>query len=146
MALKVVFMTIVGLLFYTLVDILIWQRIFEAKNLAAVGVGVYHWGYIMVLVGLIAVGAIALLPNLKSGLVYSTSLTLLAGGGWEDILYYWLDGKAIHPVLPWLSQHPLIFLDPVTSTTLLVVAVFWLIVVAGFIYFVMVRNTKNSPA
>lgn len=128
MKLKVGLMLAGGFLFYVLADILIWQRIFEQHALYSVGIGVYHLGYAMMLIGLILVGSIALLPKWKYSLVYAISLLILAMSGMEDILYYWLDGRLIPSVLPWLNTAPLVLFKPVTSFNLILSASFWLTV------------------
>ena len=54
----------------------------------------------------------------------------MAFGGVEDILYYWLDGKSIPAIMPWLDRSRLIFVRPVagdvTRAELLASAAFWL--------------------
>ncbi|HEX9059989.1 MAG TPA: hypothetical protein VF941_07400 [Clostridia bacterium] len=128
MKLKVGLMLAGGFLFYVLADILIWQRIFEQHALYSVGIGVYHLGYAMVLIGLILVGSVALLPKWKYSLVYAATFLILAMSGMEDILYYWLDGRLIPSVLPWLNTAPLVLFKPVTSFNLILSASFWLTV------------------
>jgi hypothetical protein len=118
----------VALLFYSRMDILIWQRIFETHALGAIGVGVYHWGWVHALFGFGALGALLYYPDVRRMITYPLSLGLLVFSGLEDILYYWLDGRALPGKLPWLTQNPLI-LKPVTNETLIASAGFWIAVV-----------------
>jgi len=118
----------VAMFFYAKTDILIWQRIFETHQLIEIGNGVYHWGWIQTLFGFMVLGALACYPNIWRMILFPISLAVLAFSGVEDILYYWLDGKAVPPLLPWLNQNP-IMLKPVTSTTLFITAAFWIVVV-----------------
>jgi len=62
-------------------------------------------------------------------ITFPLSLAVLAFSGFEDILYFWLDGRALPENLFWLNNNPLIFLKPVTSTRLVISALTWLLVV-----------------
>jgi membrane-bound metal-dependent hydrolase YbcI (DUF457 family) len=118
----------VTLYFYARIDILIWQRIFEAKKLADIGVGIYHQGYVQVLFGFMLLGALMFYPDLRRMVTFPLSLAVLAFSGLEDILYYWLDGRSIPALLPWLNSNPFI-LRPVTADRLVISASFWLCMV-----------------
>jgi hypothetical protein len=120
----------VAIFFYARTDILIWQRIFETHQLIEIGNGVYHWGWLQSLFGFMVLGALGCYPNIRRMILFPISLGLLAYSGIEDILYYWLDGKPVPSLLPWLNQNPLL-LKPVTSGTLFISAVFWIVVVIG---------------
>ena len=109
-------------------DILIWQRIFETHDLIDLGIGKYHWGWVTALFGLIILGVLICYPHLRRMITFPLSLAALAFSGIEDILYYWLDQKAIPSRLPWLDSNPLL-LKPVTVERLLLSAVFWLVIV-----------------
>lgn len=115
----------VALFFYARMDILIWQRIFETHSLYDLGVGVYHWGWIQSLFGFMILGVLVCYPNPRLMVTFPVSLAILAFSGLEDILYYWLDGKALPTVLPWLDSNPLL-LKPVTVSNLLISAAFWI--------------------
>jgi len=114
--------------FYTKSDILIWQRIFETHELWDLGIGVYHWGWLHTLFGYMLLGSILIYPNLRRMITFPLTLLILAFSGLEDILYYWLDGKALPNVLPWLDPNPLI-LKPVTADRLVLSALFWILIV-----------------
>lgn len=116
----------VAMFFYAQMDILIWQRIFEANDLIELGVGVYHWGWFQSLIGFMILGILVCYPNFRRMVQFPLTLAILAFSGLEDILYYWLDGKHIPAELPWLSSNPLI-LQPVTREALFVSACFWVL-------------------
>ena len=61
--------TLIALLFYTLTDILVWQRIFEAHNMVEFA-GTYHAGWFVSLAG------------------YASMGVLLMWGRWKDCLYF----------------------------------------------------------
>jgi hypothetical protein len=111
-------------------DILIWQRIFEANEVWDLGLGVYHWGWFQALFGFMALGFLLFHPHVRRMVTFPLSLGIIAFSGLEDILYYWLDGKHIPAVLPWLNSNPLL-LKPVTVERLLISAVFWVLVVVA---------------
>jgi len=117
-----------GLGFYTLTDVLIWQRIFEANSLYQYA-DQYHLGYLASLTGMVAVG-MAMLYDLRWwALWFGAAFYLLAFSGLEDVLYYWLQLKAIPSEMPWLDSNPLI-LHPAGGWALVASVGFWLIVVA----------------
>jgi hypothetical protein len=117
----------VGFLAYTGIDILVWQRIFEANHVEGVVVfqRAYHAGFALVLVSLVAIGVL-LIHRLRWALWYAAAFVALAFSGLEDALYYWLDGRAIPAVLPWLDANPLIPFHPVTRVSLIASAGLWL--------------------
>jgi hypothetical protein len=114
--------------FFTKIDILIWQRIFETNHLWELGIGTYHYGWTYALYGFMALGFIFFYPHVRRMIMFPASLALLAFSGLEDVLYYWLDGRAIPAVLPWLNLNPLI-LQPVTRIHLLLSAAIWIFAV-----------------
>jgi hypothetical protein len=120
----------IAIFFYTKMDILIWQRIFEEHKLIGLGIGMYHWGWFQSLLGFMTLGILICYPNRRRMITFPFSLGILAFSGLEDILYYWLDGKNIPAELPWLSSNPLL-LKPVTFDHLLISAGFWLLFVIG---------------
>lgn len=118
----------VGVFFFTKIDILIWQRIFEAHQLWELGIGTYHQGWSFALYGFMTLGFIFFYPHYRRMVMFPLSLALLAFSGLEDVLYYWLDGRSIPNYLPWLNNNPVI-IQPVTTTHLLSSAVVWIILV-----------------
>ncbi|HSR26527.1 MAG TPA: hypothetical protein VLW53_23445, partial [Candidatus Eisenbacteria bacterium] len=116
---------VLGLTFYALVDILLWQRIFEASGLYRYD-HQYHAGYVVVLGGMIAVGMVLLARHGLWALWYGLAFATLAFSGLEDALYYVLDGQPIPASLPWLDADPLIPFRPVTGGVLLESSALWL--------------------
>lgn len=111
-----------SLLLYTLVDILVWQRVFEANRLWQYA-DPYHVAYGSFLCVLILTGALTM--PWRWALWFGAALGTLAFSGLEDLLYYWLDGRAVPAVLPWLDASPLVLFHPVTSSNLLLSAAVW---------------------
>jgi hypothetical protein len=122
----------VALIFYTITDILIWQRIFETNNMIAYA-STYHTGWFVTLAGYAVMGAILLWGSWKDCFFFVTSLFVAAFSGLEDILYYALDGKSMPEALPWLDQNPLIFATSREGVVLSVI--FWLTALAVLYYF-----------
>jgi hypothetical protein len=121
---------LIAIFFYTKIDILIWQRIFEENRLTSLGIGAYHWGWLQSLFGFMILGILVCYPDWRRMVTFPISLAILAYSGSEDVLYYWLDGKNIPAELPWLNSNPLI-IKPVTVEHLLVSAIFWILFVIG---------------
>lgn len=119
----------VGLVFYSLGDVLLWARIFEANHLSQYDPA-YQTGHREILLGLIAVGVVLLWDAGAWALWWALSLYTLAWGGAADLLYYVLDGRAIPATLPWLNDNRLIWpmFKPVTNSTLLLNVGLWVAV------------------
>ena len=119
----------VALGFYALSDILLWQRIFEANSLSMFDAQ-YQTGHVAILIGLIGTGAVLLWDAGAWALWFGGALYTTAFGGVADVLYYWLDGRSVPAVLPWLDRSRLVFIRPlggdVTCVELLASAAFWL--------------------
>jgi hypothetical protein len=116
---------ILALLFYTLTDILVWQRIFEHFRLVEYA-DMYHTGWFVSLAGYATVGVILLWGQWKDCLYYLVSLVIGAFSGLEDVLYYLLDGRPMPASLPWLARNPMI--GSVTRWGVLAYVFFWLAV------------------
>ena len=114
-----------GLVFYALSDILLWQRVFEAHDLFQFDAQ-YQSGHVTTLVALIATGMILLYDAGLWALWYGLAFYTLTFSGLEDVLYYWLDGRALPAALPWLDGgNPLILFHPVTDVSLVASAALW---------------------
>jgi len=100
--------TLIALFFYTLTDILVWQRIFEAHNMVEFA-GTYHAGWFVSLGGYAAMGIMLMWGKWKDCLYFVVSLFVTAFSGLEDILYYVLDRKPLPESLPWLGDNPMIY-------------------------------------
>ena len=122
---RVVVALAAGETFYALSDILLWQRIFEAHGLYEYD-GAYQSGHVVILVALIGTGMVLLIDTRWWALWYGLAFYTLAFGGVADVLYYWLDGRAIPAVLPWLDENHLILFHPVTNGTVLASALVWI--------------------
>jgi len=127
-----------ALVFFAVQDILIWQRIFETHEMWEF-VNQYHLGWFVSLAGYIALGVL-LFQTWKDRLIYAVCLFALALNGIEDVLYYWLDARALPAFLPWLNQNPLILFRPVTDTGLVANCAIWLIVMVLGLVFVEKRR------
>jgi hypothetical protein len=73
-------------------------------------------------------GVVLFYPHVRRMIMFPLSLFILAFSGLEDILYYWLDGRVIPAMLPWLNKNPLI-VHPISRTNLLLSASLWLCMV-----------------
>jgi hypothetical protein len=102
-----IFTAVIALLFYTITDILIWQRVFEANDLVEYA-DIYHTGWFMTLGGYALMGILLMWGAWKDCVYFITSLFVGAFSGLEDVLYYVLDGKPMPASLPWLSGNPMI--------------------------------------
>src|SRR6266498_1548827 len=96
-----------ALTFYTCVDILIWQRIFEANQMVEYAT-IYHTGWFVSLAGYAMIGVILMWGDWKDCAYYLISLFVGAFSGLEDVLYYILDRKPMPDSLPWLESNPMI--------------------------------------
>jgi hypothetical protein len=116
----------IGLVFYALSDILLWQRIFETHALYQYDYR-YQTGHRAVLVGMIAVGVILLYQTRLWAIWFALAFYTLAFSGVEDVLYYALDGRWIPDRCPWLDGNRLILFKPVTATSLILSAIVWVV-------------------
>lgn len=103
-----IFAALIALLFYTVTDILIWQRVFEANDLTQ-HASTYHTGWFVTLAGYGLLGILLMWGAWKDIFFFLVSLFVLAFSGLEDVLYYILDGKPMPDSLPWLDSNPMIY-------------------------------------
>jgi len=110
---------LVSLLTYSYSDALIWGHIFEAHRLWWADPE-YQAGHKVVLDGLLGLGALALLSQgWRWSLWYVAAFYALSQSGAADLLYYWLDGRAVPAVMPWLdTPGHLLMLHPATLWSL----------------------------
>lgn len=97
-----------ALLFYTIADILVWQRIFEANNMVE-HADTYHIGWFVSLAGYATIGLLLMWGEWKDCFFFLISLFVGAFCGLEDVLYYFLDRKPMPQSLPWLDANPMIY-------------------------------------
>jgi hypothetical protein len=114
---------LMALLFYTIADILIWQRIFEANQMVQFA-DIYHTGWFVSLAGYAIIGIILMWESWKDVFYFLTALFVGAFCGLEDVLYYLLDGKPMPDALPWLDGNPMIF--HISRTGVILSVVLWL--------------------
>jgi len=135
--------TIIALVFYTVTDILIWQRIFETNNMLQYA-DVYHTGWFVTLAGYAVMGTILMWGAWKDCLFFVTSLFVGAFSGLEDVLYYVLDWKPMPHSLPWLDGNPMIY--HVSRTGVLFSVLFWFTALALLYISLYWRRNRQSPA
>lgn len=126
---KIIVAIIIGVIFYSLVDIFIWQRIFESNQMHYFS-SVYYRGWHLVLISNVIIGSILLynFVPFKNIIFYASTLYVFGSNGTEDILYFLLDGRTIPTRLEWLDNSTLILFKPVTDTYLIVNFIAWLII------------------
>lgn len=113
-----------GLVFISWQDAGLWGGIFERDQLWQY-IGVYHAYWFRFLWALMALGFVWLWPRLDLAVLHAAMLYTLFFGGLPDVLYYWLQGRAIPDALPWLDAHPLILFSPVTRGNLIASTCLW---------------------
>jgi hypothetical protein len=132
--------TIIALLCYTVTDILIWQRIFEANQMTHFA-PTYHAGWLVSLFGYAMMGLLLMWGVWKDCLYFLFSLLISAFSGMEDVLYYFLDRKPMPHELPWLDNNPMIF--DISRNGVIGSAFFW---VGGLLLLYAVLYLRKSPA
>lgn len=138
---RTVIATLIALFFYTITDILIWQRIFEANNMVGYA-NLYHTGWFVTLAGYAIMGTILLWGSWKDCLYFVTSLFVAAFSGLEDVLYYLLDHKPMPEALPWLDTNPMIY--HATREGVIVSVIFWLSALVILYFFLYWRRTNET--
>ena len=98
---------LIAIFFYTITDILVWQRVFETHKLVEYA-DTYHTGWFVSLAGYATIGIILMWDVWKECLYFLLALFIGAFSGLEDVLYYVLDKKPMPESLPWLSNNPMI--------------------------------------
>ena len=130
-----------ALLFYTLADIFIWQRIFETNQMIQYA-DIYHRGWFVSLAGYAILGIILLWDSWKDVFYYLTALFVGAFSGLEDVLYYLLDWKPMPDALPWLDANPMIF--HVSRTGVIFSVILWMM--ALVLLYLALYWRKTQPA
>ena len=114
---------IIAIFFYTITDILVWQRVFETNKLVAYA-DAYHTGWFVTLAGYATIGIILMWDMWKECLYFLLALFIGAFSGLEDILYYVLDKRPMPASLPWLKDNPMIYAS--SRTGVISSVLFWL--------------------
>lgn len=121
---------IAAILFYTISDILIWQRIFESNQMTEYA-QTYHTCWFISLLGYATIGLLLMWGSWKDCAYYLVALFIGAFSGLEDVLYYVLDRKPMPASLPWLADNPLIYH---TSRIGVLLSVFFWLAALGILY------------
>jgi hypothetical protein len=141
--LRPILAVILALLFYTVTDILVWQRIFEYHRLVEYA-DMYHTGWFVSLAGYATIGLVLLWGRWKDCIYYLVSLAIGAFSGLEDVLYYVLDRRPLPASLPWLGSNPMI--GSVSRAGLLTSVFFWLgVLLVLYIGFYWVERKPRLP-
>lgn len=121
---RAAFATMSVVLVWAIQDILVWQRLFEARGLYQFDTQYQNWHHAF-LVLMIVAGTIWIRNLWAFGFAVAT--WTLAYSGLADVLYYWLDLRAIPDRLPWLDiAHPWILVHPVSSAGVVISSTIWL--------------------
>ena len=132
-----------ALLFYTIADILVWQRIFEANNMVE-HADTYHIGWFVSLAGYATIGLLLMWGEWKDCFFFLISLFVGAFSGLEDVLYYLLDRKPMPESLPWLDGNPMIY--HVSREGVILSVLFWLTgLVILYLWLYWQRNEQPQP-
>ena len=131
-----------ALLFYTIADILVWQRIFEANNMVE-HADTYHIGWFVSLAGYATIGILLMWGEWKDCLFFLTSLFVGAFSGLEDVLYYLLDRKPMPESLPWLDGNPMIY--HVSREGVLLSVLFWITALVILYIWLYLRRNERQP-
>ncbi len=129
-----------ALFFYTLTDILVWQRIFETNQLVEYA-SIYHTGWFVSLAGYAIIGIVLMWGLWKDCLYYLAALFIGAFSGLEDLLYYVLDRKPVPEYLPWLKDNPMIYAG--TRTGVISSVLFWM--AALVMLYIVLYLWRRSP-
>ena len=118
-----IFAALIAIFFYSVTDILVWQRVFETNELVKYA-NTYHTGWFVSLAGYATIGIILMWDAWKECIYFLLALFIGAFSGLEDVLYYVLDKRPMPESLPWLKDNPMIY----TSSRSGVISsiVFWL--------------------
>jgi hypothetical protein len=121
---RAVLTTAAVILAWSIQDIFVWQRWFEARDLYQFDTEYQYWHSAFLLVS-IAAGC-AWLKGWR-GLMFAVATWTLANSGLADVLYYWLDFRNIPENLPWLNTlHPLVIGHPATRDSVVVSSLIWI--------------------
>jgi MFS family permease len=133
---------LIALLFYTVTDILIWQRIFEANQMVEYA-NTYHAGWLASLVGYALIGVLLMWGGWKDCIYFLIALFVSAFSGLEDVLYYVLDRKPIPIELPWLNNNPMIFES--SRNGVVGSALFWVGALTILYVVLYLRSSHKTP-
>lgn len=120
---------------YTLVDIHIWQRIFETHEMWHFDYQ-YHFGWYIMFYGFLIFGILLLIPDLRAMICYGVTFWMISFNGTEDLFYYWLDGRKLPEYYHWLEHSSILLFHPVTRENLILNCIVYLVGLVFFWFFV----------
>ena len=135
-----IYAALIAILFYTITDILVWQRVFETNQLVKYA-NSYHTGWFMSLAGYATIGIILMWDAWKECLYFVLALFVGAFSGLEDVLYYVLDKRPMPESLPWLKDNPMIYAS--SRTGVITSVLFWL--GSLVILYIVLFSWQNRP-
>ena len=118
-----IFAALIAIFFYSVTDILVWQRVFETNELVKYA-NTYHTGWFVSLAGYATIGIILMWDAWKECIYFLLALFIGAFSGLEDVLYYVLDKRPMPESLPWLKDNPMIYTS--SRSGVISSVVFWL--------------------
>jgi hypothetical protein len=118
-----IFAALIAIFFYSVTDILVWQRVFETNELVKYA-NMYHTGWFVSLAGYATIGVLLMWDAWKECIYFLLALFVGAFSGLEDVLYYILDKRPMPESLPWLRYNPMIYTS--SRTGVISSVVFWL--------------------
>jgi hypothetical protein len=122
-AFRPIFAALIAIFFYSVTDILVWQRVFETNELVKYA-NTYHTGWFVSLAGYATIGIILMWDAWKECIYFLLALFVGAFSGLEDVLYYVLDKRPMPESLPWLKDNPMIYTS--SRSGVITSVVFWL--------------------
>lgn len=141
--LRPVLTALIALLFYSVTDILVWQRIFEANKMVEYA-DMYHTGWFVTLAGYALLGALLMWGDWKDCLYFLATLFIGAFSGLEDVLYYVLDRKPMPDSLPWLDRNPMIYASSRAGVLWSVTFWFLVLVILYVVLYIWQRDKQKT--
>jgi len=97
---RVISATIIALVLFAWQDAMLWGHLIERDGMQYLA-GEYHDGWRVMRDALVIVGGILLAPRWVEVAFYTATLFLFSVNGFVDVLYCWLDGRAIPSGFVW---------------------------------------------
>ena len=139
-----IFAALIAIFFYSVTDILVWQRVFETNELVKYA-NTYHTGWFVSLAGYATIGIILMWDAWKECIYFLLALFIGAFSGLEDVLYYVLDKRPMPESLPWLKDNPMIYTS--SRTGVISSVVFWVgaLVILYIVLFIWQKKPEQGP-
>ena len=139
-----IFAALIAIFFYTVTDILVWQRVFETNELVKYA-NTYHTGWFVSLAGYATIGIILMWDAWKECIYFLLALFVGAFSGLEDVLYYVLDKRPMPESLPWLKDNPMIYTS--SRSGVISSVVFWVgaLVILYIVLFIWQKKPEQGP-